>query len=470
MQTLKTKSRVSPAVQKLIAAAKAAGVPADALRRFLTAGYVPQPKQLQFHAAACGANAADAADDIGFGGARGGGKTHTTFAQVALNDCQEWPGLKVLFLRKVSKAANEAIQDLRASVLKRTPHTFKEHKSTIIFPNGSRIIIGHFNSERDIDNYLGLEYDVIVVEEATQLSNSKIEKIKTCNRSSKPNFRPRRYYTTNPGGIGHAWFKKQFIEPFRRHKESNTKFIPSLVTDNTAVNKEYVKQLQSLTGWLRAAWLEGDWDIFAGQFFTNFSYNLHTVEPSAIPNPLPDNWRIWASLDYGFTHYTVSYLFAEGDGHIYCVDEHYGRKKGVEWHAEQIKQMLARHGVSMDDLSNFVGGTDMFAQRGAATGQTIADQYADHGINLRRANTDRIAGAGRILALLGDADEGITPGLTISRRCRLLLEQLPVIQHDPNRPEDVLKTNMDEAGEGGDDAYDSFRYGIMTNGSIGIVL
>lgn len=450
----------------MIAEAKAAGVPSDALTRFLAAGYIPQPKQLQFHAAACDANRPGAAVDIGFGGARGGGKTHTTFAQVALNDCQQWPGLKVLFLRKVAKSANEAIQDLRSNVLKHVPHVYKEQKSTIIFPNGSRIIVGHFKNENDIDNYLGLEYDVIVIEEATQLSQAKIEKIKTCNRTSKQGFRPRRYYTTNPGGVGHAWFKRLFIEPFRRKQEKETRFIPSLVTDNRAVNADYRKQLENLTGWLRDAWLHGDWDIFAGQFFTTFNYAIHTAEPESLPSPPPADWNVWASIDYGFTHYTVCYLFTEADGHIYCLDEHYDRKKSVQAHAEAIRAMLARHGVTVERLNSFIGGLDFFAQRGASTGQTIADQYAEQGIYLRRANVDRIAGAGKVLQLLGDKEAGIEPTLTISRRCGLLIEQLPAMQHDPKRPEDVLKVNMDESGSGGDDAYDAFRYGVMTRFSI----
>ncbi len=204
----------------MIQQAKELGVPADSLKRFLIAGYIPQPKQLQFHAAARGSDDPDNANEIGFGGARGGAKTHATFAQVALDDCQRIPGLKVLFLRKVSKSANEAIEDLRTSVLFQTPHQFREQKSTIVFPNKSRIIIGHFQHEKDIDNYLGLEYDVIVIEEATQLSQSKVDKIKTCNRSAKKGFRPRRYYTTNPGGIGHSWFKTKFIVPFRKREIS----------------------------------------------------------------------------------------------------------------------------------------------------------------------------------------------------------------------------------------------------------
>jgi phage terminase large subunit len=470
MATQTTIRRTSAATLNLIHQAKAAGVAKDALKRFLTAGYIPQPKQLLFHAAARLADIIPFAIDIGYGGARGGAKTHTIFAQVALDDCQRFPGLKVLFLRKVAKSANEAVEDLRASVLKHTPHRYKENKSTIIFPNGSRIIIGHFQYEKDIDNYLGLEYDIIVIEEATQLSQSKIDKIKTCNRSAKPGFRPRRYYSTNPGGVGHTWFKRTFIEPYRSGTETTTKFIPATVKDNKYLNPEYIRELEALTGWLRKAWLDGDWDVFAGQFFTTFNYDLHTVPPDDLPKEIPDTWESWGSLDYGFTHNTVAYAMAEYDGEIFVLDEHYGNKKGVPFHAERIKQMLARHGLSFDQLQNFVAGTDVFAQRGAASAETISDQYEREGIKLSRANTDRIAGAGRILELFGDIEEGVEPKIKISRRCALLIEQIPAMQHNPNNPEDVLKVNMGEEGSGGDDGYDAFRYGVASNRSIGITI
>lgn len=467
------RSRVSPGTLSLIELAKNSGVPKDSLQRFLTAGYIPQPKQLLFHAAARDADSEDNANEIAFGGARGGAKTHATFAQVALDDCQRIPGLKVLFLRKVSKAANEAVEDLRAAVLSKTPHIYKEQKSTIVFPNRSRIIIGHFQYEKDIDNYLGLEYDIIVIEEATQLSQAKIDKIKTCNRSSKPDFRPRRYYTTNPGGVGHGWFKRVFIVPFRQgpaaEQANKTKFIPSTVRDNKHLNPEYIHELQALTGWLRKAWLDGDWDIFAGQYFENFSYATHVDDPRGWPNFREMHCEFWCSLDYGFKHWTVCYLFTEYDGVIYCLDEFAARKSLIGPNCQGIHEMLARHGLAVGDLINFVAGADVFAKKGD-TGECFADEFERHGIYLRAANMSRRAGWGKILQLLGDETQHIEPSIKISSRCAGLTERLPALMHNPNDPEDVLKVDTDEHGEGGDDHPDAFRYGVMNNNSLGVTI
>lgn len=463
-----TLKRVNPETIALIRLAKDYGLPADSLERFLAAGYVPQPKQLEFHAAARRADTGGEANDIGFGGARGPGKTHATFAQAALDDCQRIPGLKILFLRKVAKAANEAIEDLRQSVLFQTPHTYKQQKSTIVFPNGSRILLGHFQYEKDIDNYLGLEYDIIVIEEATQLSESKIEKIKTCNRSAKPGFRPRRYYTTNPGGIGHGWFKSKFITPFRNktEKQTHTNFIPATAKDNRKLNRDYIKTvLEPLTGWLREAWLLGNWDVFAGQFFDKFNYDLHTADDSAFFSPkyLAANWeniQPWGGFDWGFVHWATFYPAYKYEGKIYVFDECAVRKMLDQQIAEEIVKTCARWGLKPSQFRNIAAGTDVSGTN-TQTGETKADVFAKHGVYLNLANTDRQTGASKILTLLGDIKQGIEPTVIINRRCTMLIENLPALVHNPDKPGDVLKTNADDDGRGGDDPYDGFRYLVM---------
>ena len=444
---------------KMAQTAKTAGMPREQLERFLSFGYVPQPRQMAFHAACREAD--EKALSIGFGGARGGAKTHATFAQISLDDCQRRDGLKFLFLRKVAKSARESITDLRRKVLFMCPHEYKEQSGTIKFKNTSHIILGHFNYEKDIDQYLGLEYDGIAIEEATQLSEAKRKDILTCLRTSRQDWRVRDYNTTNPGGVGHEWFKRTFIIPFRKGQETNTRFIPSTVYDNKMVDGDYRGKLETLTGWKRGAWLEGDWDIAAGQFFTNFRYDKHVIKPFEIPS----HWQVWASLDYGFNHPTTCHLFAKNDGIIYVVGEYGERKKLVPSHAEAIKQMFKRTlgDNFMARLNAFVAGQDAFAQRGNESGKTIADQYKDNGINLTPANTDRISGAGQILGLLGDVENNIEPKLFFFESCPKVIEQIPTLQHDPNRPEDVLKVDIDEDGNGGDDYYDDLRYGVMAN-------
>lgn len=448
------------ALLSFLTEAKAVGVPPDALSNFQRGGYLAQPKQLQFHAAARLCDLDDGPDQVGFGGARGPGKSHGLFAQIALDDCQRFDGLKVLYLRKIAKNAKEQFEDLRRSVLRFVPHEWKSQAGIVIFPNGSRIIIGHFKNESNIDSYLGLEYDIICIEEATTLTESKYKTLRDSNRTSKPNFRPRIYCSTNPGNIGHGWFKKRFIEPARTGNETTTRFVFATVDDNKFTDKGYKQKLEENTGWKLKAYRYGDWDIAAGQYFSNFNYNAVV---KTIPSP-PVYQQVWCAMDYGWKHWTVVYLFSAYDGKIQIVDEFRARKQLVDQNAAEIIAMLRRHNIELWRLESFVAGHDVFAHKGDENGKTIAQQYEEHGIKLTKANIDRINGAGEFLKRLGDPlreKNPLPPSIEISTRCVNLIELIPNLQHDPNRPEDVLKMNADDEGEGGDDYYDGARYGIM---------
>jgi hypothetical protein len=432
------------------------------MQRFERADVILQSRQLVASAAARLCDAPDGPTAIGYGGARGGGKSHWLLAQMGADDCQRVPGLKCLLLRKVGKANLEHFEDLRRRLFGKLKHDFSAFRGVLTFANGSRIIAGHFQNEKDIDAYLGLEYDVIGIEEATTLTARKYQDISTCCRTSKSNFRPRIYSTTNPGGVGHGWYRTKFVLPMLEKRETETRFIPARVTDNRWNNPEYVRVLQNLSGWQKRAWLDGDWDIAAGQYFTTLRREVHVVQD--FDETRAREWFV--ALDYGFAHYTVALLgCTDGDGNIFVVDEHAERLWLPERHAAAIKAMLARHKIgnrklAVEDLKRIVAGADVFSRQ--SDGTTIAAQYAKHGLSLRCANTDRVNGWAEILTRFGDIDGGIRPTLFIHKRCGRLLETLPALQHDPNRPEDVLKVDADEDGIGGDDCADALRYLVAT--------
>lgn len=451
---------VTTILDTYITTAQQAGCPADQLLNFRRGGYVAQPKQLLFHAAARECDNPGGPTQVGFGGARGPGKSHAVFAQVALDDCQRFKGLKWLYLRKVGKQAREQFEDLRRAILAETPHKYNRAEGVVYFPNGSRILIGHFKDESDIDNYLGIQYDGIITEEATTLTLTKRQAVRDSNRSSITGWRPRMYDTTNPGGVGHSWFKNTYIIPARQGTQSDTRFVFATVEDNRFVDSDYKSKLEQNTGWRLRAYRYGDWDIVAGQFFTNWNYDLHVLPARRQPfQTIPANWPVWGSLDYGHNHPTSAHLHTIGDGVIYTVGEHWAQRTPIKRHAKALKDLGRRWG-KMPRL--WYAGHDCFAKReDEEDGPTIAEKYKLEGITLERANVNRINGWSEMSERLGDVEYNIAPRWYIFDTCPKLIECIPTLEHDPNRPEDVLKVDIDENGQGGDDAADDARYGLM---------
>ena len=448
--------------ERYFLAGRRAGCPKAQMENFVRAGLLLQPKQLKFAAYCREADFSAGPKMISTGGGKGSAKTHGVYCQIFADDCQRVPGLKVLILRKILKGAAEQFDDMRRKLLGNLRHEWRAQKGELSFATGSRVIIGHYNDERDIDKYMGIEYDVINLGEATQLPFSRVQGIRGCLRTSKPNWRPRMYLDTNPGGVGHRWYRGMFIVPWLEKRETTTRHVQVTVDDNKFVDSEYKSTLQSYTGWMRKAYLDGDWDIAAGQYFTTFRREVNVVED--FDDSRAVEW--FAAFDYGFAHYTVVLLGCrDGDGNIFIVDEHAERLWLPQRHAAAVKAMLARHKIgerkmSVEDLKRFVAGADVFSRQ--SDGTTIAAQYSKLGISLRCANTDRVNGWAEILQRFGDVEAGIRPTLFIHKRCGRLLETLPALQHDPNRPEDVLKVDCDEDGIGGDDAADVLRYMVAT--------
>jgi hypothetical protein len=450
--------------RQYVAVGLAAGCPSDQMENLIRAGLLFQPRQLAASAVARLCDKPGGPKAIGYGGARGGGKSHWMLGQMGADDCQRVPELKCLLLRKVGKSNLESFEDLRRRVFAGLKYSFNASRGILTFENGSQIRLGHYQCEKDIDSYLGLEYDVIGIEEATQLTLRKYEDISTCCRTSKPGWRPRIYTTTNPGGAGHKWYFDKFIVPNQSGCESVTRFIHARVDDNAFINPEYKSELANLTGWKRDAWYQGLWTASSGQYFRTFNPAIHVLPAHFKPS---GDVEWFAALDYGFTHLTAVLLACQDQaGIIYVVDEHAERHWIPQRHAQAIKAMCARnstfssrehlrenllalfpnlcaerealwHRFQQRRLSRFVAGADIFKRE--SSGETIARQYRAHGINLTPANMDRESGWSAISQRFGDPDVGIKPTLFIHPRCCKLIACLPFLQHDLDRPGDVLK-------------------------------
>jgi len=374
------------------------------------------------------------------------------FGQITLDDCQRFPSLKVLMLRKVGKALKESTDDLRIRVLKRTPYRYNKGTGTIEFPNGSRVILGNFKDDASFNALLGLEYDVIAIEEATTLEAQKYKLINTCCRTSKANWRPRVYSNANPGGVGHGWYHRRFIEG-----EPDSAFIAATYKDNLFLDPDYVTALESLTGWLRRAWLLGDWNVHIGTYFSNWDDSVHVVPAHDVE---ARGYTFYLAADYGFQHPTAALLLAVGGSNVFVVDEYREAKRLTATHSKSLDAMLSKWKLLRRHVREFTLGADAW-QKGR-DGTCVADEYEALGWRPDPAVMARVQGAQEILKRLGDVEASISPSLFIFDNCTGLIEQLPQMQHDPKRPEDVLKVDVDEDGYGGDDYYDALRYGLQS--------
>lgn len=445
------------ALDRYLQAAMAAGCPRSQIESFLKADYTAYPWQLSFHAKARAADLPNGPTKIGLGGSRGPGKSHAIFVQVTVDDCQRVPNLKGLFLRQTGKAAKESLEDLVVKTLSnRVPHEYAA--STIKFPNGSRILMGGFKDEKDIDKYIGIEYDFIAVEEINQLSEKKIDMLLGSMRTTKDGWRPRLYASFNPGGKGHGYVKKTFVVPHKRGIETNTAFLPANFRMNPALNKEYIDYLLGLKGQLGQAWREGDFDIMAGAFFPEWNDKIHVCSEFQIPK----DWKRICFMDYGHGAQTALYWAAIApDGKMYVYRELY--RSGLNFSA--LADEFAAMTPPTESIDYLVCDPSIWSVKGenqfGLSGQQIfAQRYKEvtkKEILMVRANNDRQNGWSAIREYLSPfVENGKTLAkLQVFPACENLIRTFPDMIHDENNPED-----MDSDEE--DHALDSLRYGIMS--------
>lgn len=426
-------------------AAVIAGCPSDQTENLIRGGYVAQDGMLPFHAAAREADTHNGPEWIALGGKRGPGKSHTIMAQVGLDDCQRIARLKFLFLRKIQKSASESLEDLIFRIFRYTPHEFISGR--LQFPNGSRVLIGGYKDEKDIDKYLGIEYDGIVIEEAAQISEGKKDSIRGSLRTSKTDWRPRIYLSTNASGIGLNWFKKMFVLPWRERREQETRFFDVSGIDNPFINPEYNAWLETLKGPLGKAWRDGDWDAFAGMSFPMWDYERHVIEPFDIP----DTWIRWRAIDWGSAAPFCCLWFTRDPDtrRIYVYREAY--QAGLTT-AKQIGLINDMTPPSEKIAFTFADPAMWAKQNRNDEVYSTAQEYKDGGIELTRADNDRINGKRKMDNALSIALDG-EPGMQYFNHCVHIIDQLSSLARDEKNPEDVDTTQEDHA-------YDTNRYGL----------
>lgn len=382
---------------------------------------VPNPRQAEFFASHARYTA--------YGGARGGGKSWALRRKL-VGLCLNYPGCRCLLVRRsISELKANHVRPFLAEygALMR----YSEAGRCFDFPNGSRIALGYCASDRDVLRYQGQEFDVIAIDEATQLTEYQFSIFKACLRGVSD--APRRMLLTcNPGGVGHAWVKRLFVDRRYRAGERGEDycFIPAKVYDNEVLMRsdpDYAAQLESLPLRLRQAWLEGRWDVFEGQFFPEFEEAVHVCTPGEIPGAV----RQFVAFDYGFDMLAALLMAVDRQGKMYvrreCMREGLTLSEAGAAVAALAAGEHAEYAVASPDLWNR-------RQDSGRSGFEI--MQAVRGMPPMVAADDRRVPGWRVLRdRLGGREHGV--GLRISRDCGELIRDMQGLLCDRDRPEDA---------------------------------
>ena len=421
---------------------------------------------------------------IAFGGARGGGKSWSVRTKTKLL-CLRYPGIKILIVRRTyAELINNHINFLRAEL--NGIARYNKTEKVFTFQNGSTIKFGYCATDGDLDQYQGAEYDVIFLDEATQLMEMWIKKITACVRGVN-DFPKRIYYTMNPGGASHGYIKRLFID--RQYEEgedpNDYTFIQSLVTDNKvlmASQPDYIKQLEALPPKLREAWLYGRWDIFEGQFFEDFRPQpdidlctkagitveqaleqhrfTHVIEPFDLNAGERRGWNIMRSYDFGYNKpFSLGYWAVDYDGVLYRILEMYGctqtPDEGVKWSPDEQFRRISEFERQHPWLKGrkIVDSVADPAIWDCSRGESIADTAAKYGIYFTPGDNNRIPGWMQVHYRL-QFDQNGYARMYIFENCKAFIRVMPLMMYSETHPED-LDTKLE------DHIMDETRYMCM---------
>ena len=381
----------------------------------------PQEKQRQFFEAT--------EKYIAYGGARGGGKSWALRRKIILM-CLNYEGLCVLIVRRSYPELRENhIRPMKSELC--LVADYVESRKSFEFKNGSVIKLGYCDNESDVDRYQGQEFDIIALDEATQLTEYQFQTFKACLRGAN-DFPKRMYITCNPGGVGHGWVKRLFIDREYRAFENpdDYRFIPASVYDNKALlshDPDYLTRLESLPQDLKDAWLFGKWDAFAGQFFSEFDMALHTIDPV-----FPDEKSTkYCAIDYGLDMLAAVFVAVDEKGRAVVYDEIYKSGLVVSSAAELIKEKMA-------GVCQIIAPSDLWSRQ-KDSGKSIYELFCENGVYLTKISPDRVQGWMCLKEWLLPTGDGKDKDcmMKICRNCTNLIRTLPQLLHDTKRPGDA---------------------------------
>ena len=326
-----------------------------------------------------------------FGGAAGGGKSHGQLLD-ALRFAVCYPGSRQLMLRRTMPELERSLVPAALRLYPQCIAKYKVSEHRWDFANGSALEFGYCDAESDVTRYQSAEYDVIRFDELTHFTESQF---------------------------------------------GTRLFLPARLGDNPFLRKAdagYEKRLKLLSPTDRKALLDGVWELNEGQYFSEFSRDLHVVKPYAIPH----DWRRCLTIDYGLDMLAALWIAQSPDGHSVVYRELY--RPGLII-SDAAAQMLACE-TAGEHIDCRLAPPDLWNRR-QETGRSAVELFSDSGLDFVKSSNERVAGWLALHELLQprkDTDGAVRPRLTIFDTCHNLIRTLPALQHDKRNPSDTANT------------------------------
>ena len=412
------------------------------------------------------------AEEVFFGGARGGGKTDGVLGKWGLKAMEYGHHFNARFFRRTLVSAEDAIERSK-QIFEPLGARFADNPPRWRFRNNARVQFGYLDSVADAEHQQGKNLTDVWIEEAGQYPDAApIDRLFGAMRS--PAGIPiQMILTANPGGAGQSWLRDRYrLSPLpkrpivveRARSDGGmvkVAVIPSRIQDNRillANDPKYIERLRLVGNEaLVQAWLDGDWSAIEGAFFSEWNEGLVIA-----PFQIPENWIRFRSYDWGFAkpfsigwwaHATDNTVPGVEQGAIVRYREWYGAEKpnvGLRLTAEEITAGIREREDSGERIDYSVADPAIFSEDGgpsiAERSLPIAWQKAD---NRRVGTLGHVGGWDQMRARMRDRK------LLVFETCMDFRRLIPMQQHDLKKPED-----LDSDGE--DHCPDEVRYACMS--------
>lgn len=345
--------------------------------------------------------------------------------------------MKVLIVRRqYDDLLGNHIEPLKKLLPERVAE-YNQSTHMMNFFNGSTIKFGHYNYDASADKYQGQEYDWIFIDEATQFTEQQFRMLGACLRGV--NKIPKHFYLTcNPGGVGHRWVKRLFIDRqfLENENPKDYKFIFAKVEDNTALKEidpkgyqDYIAALDVMPEKIRAAHRYGDWNALSGAYFDEFSEAKHVCKPFQIPK----HWLRYRAFDYGLDMFACYWVAVDEEKHCYVYREVCVKGLIVPEAADEIHNNT----LPNEHIVITFAPPDMWSTQ-KSDGKTMAESFMLNDVAIVKVNNSRVQGHMQIKEMLADMPDG-KPQLMFFDNCKHIIEDLAAIQADEKNPNDCAK-------------------------------